>query len=38
LHEPDERFFVTLYKTRSKRFIVVHLRSNMTTRSARDRR
>jgi len=31
LHEPDERFFVTLYKTRSKRFIVVHLRSNMTT-------
>lgn len=30
-HEPDERFFVTLYKTRSKRFIVVHLRSNMTT-------
>lgn len=31
LHERDERFFVTLYKTRSKRFIVVHLRSNMTT-------
>lgn len=31
LYEADERFFVTLYKTRSKRFIVVHLRSNMTT-------
>ena len=31
LHETDERFFVMLYKTRSKRFIVVHLRSNMTT-------
>ncbi|MBE2236548.1 MAG: S9 family peptidase [Caldilineaceae bacterium] len=31
LHEQDERFFVMLYKTRSTRFIVVHLRSNMTT-------
>lgn len=31
IHEPDERFFVTLYKTRSDRFIVVQLRSNMTT-------
>ncbi|HAJ37643.1 MAG TPA: oligopeptidase B [Chloroflexi bacterium] len=31
LHETDERFFVALYKTRSKRFIVVQLRSNMTT-------
>lgn len=31
LHEADERFFATLYKTRSERFIVVHLRSNMTT-------
>ncbi len=30
LHETDERFFVGLYKTRSKRFIVVHLHSNMT--------
>ncbi|MFO7634880.1 MAG: S9 family peptidase, partial [Caldilinea sp.] len=31
LHETDERFFVMLYKTRSRRFIVVQLRSNMTT-------
>lgn len=31
LHETEERFFVNLYKTRSKRFIVVHLHSNMTT-------
>jgi len=31
LYETDERFFVNLYKTRSKRFIVVHLHSNMTT-------
>jgi oligopeptidase B len=30
LHETDERFFVSLYKTRSKRFIVVHLHSNTT--------
>lgn len=29
--EADERFFVELYKTRSRRFVVVHLRSNMTT-------
>jgi oligopeptidase B len=31
LHEADERFFVQLYKTRDNRFIVIHLRSNMTT-------
>jgi oligopeptidase B len=31
LHETDGRFFVSLYKTRSKRFIVAHLHSNMTT-------
>ena len=30
IHESDERFFVTLYKTRSQRFIVAQLRSNMT--------
>jgi oligopeptidase B len=29
--EPDERFFVQLYKTRSRRFIVMHLHSNMTS-------
>ncbi|GIV70792.1 MAG: hypothetical protein KatS3mg048_3654 [Caldilinea sp.] len=29
--EPDERFFVNLYKTRSRRFIVLHLHSNMTS-------
>lgn len=30
LYETDERFFVSLYKTRSKCFIVVHLHSNTT--------
>ncbi|MCB0023126.1 MAG: S9 family peptidase, partial [Caldilinea sp.] len=32
-HEQDERFFATLFKTRSGHFIVVHLRSNVTTES-----
>lgn len=33
LHEADERFFATLRKTRSQQYIVIHLRSNVTTES-----
>ena len=33
LHETDERFFATLFKTRSQAYVVIHLRSNVTTES-----
>ncbi|MBI3958924.1 MAG: S9 family peptidase [Chloroflexi bacterium] len=29
-HEPDESYFLSLYKTKSERFVIVHLRSAVT--------